>query len=540
MEKRIWIYLLISIAAMTAVPILHAASVAASQGGVDALSVYNLQIAPNPIYAGDNVTISLQLYDSYTYTLNNINLELEGSYPILNVSPSSPYLLSSAGPGFYGGSTSYFTYVIHIPKNTPSGNYSLNLVATYQTTQTTSGVSTTVTGSSIMPINFYVHGNPHIKVNPSAQDMVPGESSQVIFSLVNSGYGKARNVTVSLENTSDFSVIGSKNFFVGIIPAEGSGVVTATYLANSRIANGTYYLPLLVSYQSSEGTEYNQSINQTINVKIQNPDLVASIVAANPSTLYSGYNQSLQISVQNIGYGTAKNVSLILAPKGGISLLSSLNNFFIGSISPGQSVTESVLVAASNYTGGSAGLTAEMNYYSTNYESAFSKEQDLNISIAPSATFEIENSTYHLIPGETAVPINFTITNTGTTTAEGLQLNFQSTYPITPVSGSGYIQDLAPGQTKEVTFIVSVDSRGTPGTYPVTVYETWKQPDGAAQQTYSGSSSYFADVSSGTSSGISAYENYIIAIIVVVVIAVVVYRRFLKGDSQKKKTPKAL
>ena len=46
-----------SIAAMTAMPLLHAAPVATSQGGVDALSIYNLQIAPNPIYAGENVTL---------------------------------------------------------------------------------------------------------------------------------------------------------------------------------------------------------------------------------------------------------------------------------------------------------------------------------------------------------------------------------------------------------------------------------------------------------------------------------------------------
>lgn len=540
MEKQNLIYLLISVAAVVLLPAAHAASIASPSSGIDALSIYSLQINPNPVYAGENVTINLQLYDSYYSTLNNINLELEGSYPILNVSPSNPYLLSSAGPGLYGGSSSYFTYTIRIPKNTPSGNYTLDLVANYQTTQTVSGASTTVTGSSVMPINFYVHGNPHVLLNPSASGAVPGQQSSIMFDVINSGYGKAKNITISLANTTEFSVVGAKTFFIGSLPIEGTSEIAATYLANDYMANGTYYLPVHVTYQSSEGVSYNQTINQAIDVKVQNPNVVLSVLSANPSTLYTGYNQTLMISVENVGYGNAKNVSIALFPTNGISILSSVNNFFIGNLAPGQSTTESVLVASGNHTNGSAGLNAKVGYYSTNYRNRFYKNQTLNITIAPSAIFSIGSANYKIAPGQTTVPINFTITNTGTISAEELQLNFQSTYPITPVSGSGYIQELKPGQTENVTFMVSVDSRGSAGDYPVTIYETWRQPNGAVQQTYSGSNGYYAVVSGGSENGGSAYGSYVIAIVVIAVVVFVLYLRVLKPRSAKKKTPKAL
>lgn len=521
-------------------PAMHAASIASPSSGIDALSIYSLQINPNPIYAGDNVTINLQLYDSYYSTLDNINLELEGSYPILNVSPSNPYLLSSAGPGLYGGSSSYFTYTIHIPKTTPSGNYTLDLVANYQTVQTVSGTSTTVTGSSVMPIDFYVHGNPRISLNPSTSGAIPGQQSSIMFDVINSGYGKAKNITISLVNTTEFSVVGAKTFFIGSLPIEGTSEITATYLANDHIANGTYYLPVRVIYQSSEGVQYNQTINQAINVKVQNPNVVLSVLSANPSALYTGYNQSLTINVENIGYGNAKNVSIALFPTNGISILSSVNNFFIGNLAPGQSTTESVLVASGSHISGNAGLNAEIGYYSANYRNKFYKNQTMNITIAPSAIFSIGSSNYEITAGQTTVPITFTITNTGTISAEELQLNFQSTYPITPVSGSGYIQELGPGQTTNVTFMVSVDSRGAAGNYPVTIYETWRQPNGAIQQTYSGSNSYYAVVGNSAGNSGSGYENYAIVIAVIAVIAFVLYRRVLKPRFAKKKVPKAL
>ena len=177
MKNQIAMCIMLSLAAVMIMPAI--AQAAGSSSTIDALSIYSLQVNPNPIFAGQNITINLQLYDSYPSSLNNVNLELEGSYPILNVSPSNPYLIGSIGQGLYGGLNSYFTYNIHIPKNTPSGNYTLNLVANYQTIQMASGIAVTVTGSSVMPLTFYVHGTPQLSISPTVTSIVPGSSSTV-------------------------------------------------------------------------------------------------------------------------------------------------------------------------------------------------------------------------------------------------------------------------------------------------------------------------------------------------------------------------
>lgn len=535
MRKQIYLCLVLSITAA-----ILSTAYAQTTSTLSALSVYSLQISPNPIYAGENVTITLQLYDSYTSTLQNVNLELEGSYPILNVSPSNPYLISTMSQGLYGGINSYFTYTIHIPKNTPSGNYTLDLVAQYQTQETTNGESTEVTGTSVMPISFYVHGTPEISISPTVTSITPGSTSSVTLDVMNSGYGTARNITVSILNTSNFSSTGTRVFSIGSLHAGASTSLTAMYLVNSHITNGTYSIPVHVAYQSDQGVNYSQTINQSIGVRIQNPNIVVSITAANPATLYVGYNQTLTLSVENIGYGGANNVTVDLKPVSGVSILSSVRHFFIGSLGPSQTVTETLLVAANNnLTATQASISAALSYYTSNYKTGFSKNETLNLSVAPSAVFQVSSGNYTLTPGATTVPINLTITNTGNIDAQQVQLSLQSSYPLTPVAASSYIQDLKPGESVSVTFLVSVDSHGAPGTYPITVYESWRQPNGAVQQSYTGSSNYFATVKSTSSSGEGSLLTDAIIAIVVIVIVVVVARRMRKRAS-KKKTSTAL
>ena len=499
-----------------------------------ALTVTNLQISPNPISAGSNVVVTFQIYDSYSSTLNNINLQLQGVYPILNFSPVNSYLISEMSQGIYGGTDSYFSYNINIPKSTPAGTYTLNVLATYQTTEIGVGGSTeTVTGSSIIPITFYVNGIPNITVTSEPSQISPGQLFSISLNVLNSGYGNAKNITISLLNTTAFTPVGAKTFNIGAISEDASTILTAQYQASKFITNGTYTIPLYVSYYTNTGKGYKSIINQTIGVVINNPNIIVNIISAQPETLYRGYNQTLELSVSNIGTGSANNVSLSFYPNQGINILSSVSNFFIGAIAPGQSITEPLLVSASNYTSNNASVSTRITYLSSNYKNSFVKDQNLTLHVASSSTFSISNGNYTLNPGSTAVPINFVITNTGNIDAQNIQLSLQSSYPITPVTTSYYIPNLKPGQSANLSFEVSVDSNGNLGTYPITIYETWKQPNGAAEQLYTGTNVYYAVVGTSSAGGSGGNNLYIIIVVIVIIAAIIIYRR--KSSSKKKK-----
>ena len=140
---------------LSAVILLALAQMVSTAGAQsDALSLANLAVYPQPALAGGNITIAFQLYNSYSNQLSQVNLGLEGAYPLLNYSPSATYLISQIPEGLYGGSVP-FTYKIHLPKNMNAGTYTIDVVASYQTTGSS---YTQVSSSSTMPITLYVRG----------------------------------------------------------------------------------------------------------------------------------------------------------------------------------------------------------------------------------------------------------------------------------------------------------------------------------------------------------------------------------------------
>ena len=177
-------------------------------------------------------------------------------------------------------------------------------------------------------------------------------------------------------------------------------------------------------------------------------------------------------------------------------------------------------------------LTVGLQYYPASYQNLISKTQVLSLSIAPSAQFlVVSQSPKSLNPGATAVPVKFTVENIGTIEADQVQFNLQTTYPITPVAGTSYVSSLQPGASANVTFVVDVDSQGSPGDYPITMFENWKQPNGATNQQFSGSNVYFMDIASSGSSDLLL----IVAVVAVAAIAVVAYRRFKVPTKQAAK-----
>jgi hypothetical protein len=298
------------------------------------------------------------------------------------------------------------------------------------------------------------------------------------------------------------------NYTIGIPNTTPSGVYTVTFTADYFVYAAT-------------GTE-TASSSMPISFYVNNkPAIKVSIVSPQPSALYSGHNQTIELQVENTGYGTARNVSVAVSSGKGINILSSVSTFFVSNLTQGSSVTEPLLVSAQNT--GETDIVANTTYYSSDQQERFSGTQNVTLSVAPAAQFSIGSAGQTPINvGATDVPVRFRVTNNGTSAAQQLQLSLQTTYPITPIASTAYVSDLQPGSSTNVTFLISVDNTGVPGNYPVTLYEQWKQPNGATNQQFSGSNSYYAVI--GGSSGSGSYTNYIIYAVVIVIVVVVAVR----------------
>lgn len=492
----------------------------------DAISIANLAVYPQPVIAGQNVTIQFQLYNSYQTQLTQVNLGLYGSYPLLNQSPVDTQLLSNMPTGIYGGVT-YFFYTLHIPKNVKSGTYTLNAIAKYQTTSQ----SSSVTGTSTMPISFYIQGVPNIQLtaNP-ASAVIPGAQFTVNINALNIGTDNATAVTMAVLNSQNFSVIGASNFALGTIQPQKSSIASAILQPNSTLIQGNATILVLLSYSTQYGQPITQRVNVPVAIYVSNPNIAVSVQSTAPASLYPGSNQTIVLNVQNTGTGTAKNITISALSTRNITVGNSASNLFIASLAAGASTTVTALITANkNANLGQYSLPVQIGYQTANYRQTTNKTTYITIKLQPSAIYNITGITSSLSSSATYAPITLHITNTGNQVAQHITFSLQTIYPIAQVNPNAYINQLAAGQSANITFYVNVDSQANLGQYPITIYEQWNQPN-AAQQIYTSSQTYYVSVVHSSALGPFEY----ILIIVLIIAAVTLYKRRMDAQHKKK------
>ncbi len=527
-KSMIWI---VSLAIALSVPLTFGQT----SGASGALSLVNVGIYPQPITSGSNVTITFQLYNSYSNDLNNVNLQLTAQNPLINVSPTYTFLINAIGTGLFGGiGYNSFKYTFHVPSTTPSGEYTIDVLATYETTQTEGTSSTSAPAESVMPISFYVYGMPNIGISASPAQIVPGQDFELTSIVENGGSGPSQNVNITIHNSTYFTPVGPMTFDLGNIQAGGMSQFSAMLLASQYIRNGTYPINATIMYTAQSGAiiEKNESI--MLNVVVERPNIVVTLENALPQNLYPGGNQTLQIAIQNTGMGLARNVSVSFYNTSAIGL-GSVSSFYISELPAGSAQTEQIFVSAHKGLNQSTySLPVAIKYVSANYQNSTINLAYMPITLQSSAAFNVTAEYGTLTPGATYVPLTFTVKNTGNEQAQQVSFSLQTVYPITPVTPNAYIGSIAPGQQANVTFYVSIDQQSKGGSYPVTLYEQWTQPNGSANQAFSSSENYFAMVEKGTGQGSTDAVEAIVIIVVIAAIWIFARSRKKAGTKQKK------
>ncbi|MEM0148126.1 MAG: hypothetical protein QXY10_00850 [Candidatus Micrarchaeaceae archaeon] len=512
-----------------AVLIASAGAGAQTEGINNVLSIANLGMLPKQAVAGGNITLSFQLFNSYSQSLSNVNLWLVSPSQIFNVTPSQTYLINAIGTGLYGGNGyNIFTYTLHLPQTLSTGLYTIEVMASYEA-QNPGGITYTP-GMSEMPITIYVYGKPKLGINAvPAGEIAPGTSLPLNLQISNTGTGTARNITLQLESGNGFDVLGQSKFYINTIPEGGEQEAQANIYIDSNISAGVHNLTLYATYQGDIG-KYNQSIQIPMRIVIENPTISASIVGSTPPQLFYGYNQTVQIAIQNIGSGIARNVTASIYSSNTIEVKNSASRFTIGTLMPGQAAIESVMISPYNAT--LAGeLPVQISYEEANYANKSSFAEYLPISIARTGEFKVVGVSSSLYPGIGYGPITVELKNIGNAEINDSTISLQTIYPISPLVGSAYISSIAPNQTANITFYVSVDSNGNSGNYPIILYEQWTQSNLPNGQMLTSSNTYYARVGDAAS---NAYAYYAIAIALVIIAIVIGITRRKRSRKKQK------
>ncbi len=519
------------------------AQVSGQSGGISStpLSLTNLYVSPTPVVAGDTVNITFQLFNSYSQPLQDVNIQLEAQDQIINVSPAYSSIESSIGTALVGAiGFDEFSYTLHIPSTLQQGDYPIYIIATYRTSVTSAtGQSVSTPMESEIPIYLYVYGKPAVKATavPTTQ-ISPGEPFSLGISVLDTGTGPMTNATLTLRNSSSFSIIGTPTFNLGALNEDSAVQVSEPMFASQNITPGTHYLNGTVTYENSVGAMLTASVSMPVSVVINSPEIAVSLAGSEPSSLYAGANQSVEVLLQNIGTGTARNISVEFTSGPSISVSSSVNRFFINSLPEGASTTEQIYVNTYGQNITNTSIGARLSYENANYNKTYSSAQQLKLNVEGSALYSIAGSKSSLSVGSTYVPVTLQIKNTGNEPADSVLLTMESVYPVSMVSSTYYVNSIAPNQTVNATFYVSVDSSGQSGDYPITLYEQWKQPNSPQSLEFSGSTQYFVTVGTTTSSTTGYAEDAVAAIIMLLIIAIAVRRARKSRGRAKEEKPK--
>jgi hypothetical protein len=300
----------------------------------NALSLSNVTVSPNSVVAGGSVTMRFQLYNSYDGWIYNTNLEPSGSYPILNASPLNNYVV---GQMVSGTNPKYYNYTFTIPNTISSGVYTINFVATYFVY----GPTGTVIGSSSLPVSFFVQNKPEIKVvasNPQPATLYAGHNQTLALLIQNTGYGTARNVSMSVTGEQGASILSSvTSFFVSNL-TQGS-TVSEPLLVSAQSINHPYLLAN-VTYYSSTFRQRFSSV-QRINLSVA-PSAQFAISLIGSNLKIGAADVPVYFKVTNTGTTNASELQLSLETSYPITPVAS--TAYVSDLPPGESANLTFLV----------------------------------------------------------------------------------------------------------------------------------------------------------------------------------------------------
>ncbi len=251
--------------------------------------------------------------------------------------------------------------------------------------------------------------------------------------------------------------IGTNHLSVSLPDLDGA-VVTVTkddddVFAKTVVTNGIaeLYFNLQTEGNLTLTITYPNKIPYIAQIPVESENIDLGITnVQSDSDILAGTNVNLNITVKNFGNSTAQNVVGTLSSSDQfVTVNTDTQNF--GDITAGNSATQTYDISINN--------NCPNNYqipFSMDLNGQTSKFQLTVNNLSFTITgFDTDSQTNYLIPGETSV-VTFHFKNTGTFTVNNLTITATGTDPLTFSNDTATISSIAPNQTADVQFTVTV------------------------------------------------------------------------------------
>ena len=415
-----------------------------------------------------------------------------------------------------------------------------------------------VTFLAIAPVSAdekYMAGSPELSAAISgSNELSPGDEVKLAISIQNSGVNQFKFVGSNivgrddLPNTAKFLkatlspgqspiIVKSDPQVLGDLAASSKATATFTVKVPNEAVAGTYQLPVTLQYTylsdanqfGTDSIEYHyRTENKTLQIPVRiKANVRLDVESVNVSGLNAGTEGYVTLTVKNIGHEDGKKAVLTIVRNDGSPVVPTEGSAYIGDFPAGATATG--IFRASINSGAEEQtypLDVYVKYENTESDTVSSAIETIGIPVGGKIQFAIISDPQSIAAGKKKV-ITAKFKNTGGATAYQAVGRISMVDPFSSNDDSAFLGDLAPGETKEASFLVSADGAATVKSYGIDAEVRYR--DALDNQVVSDPMKLNVNVVAAKSITSSLTDNpALLALIVLIVIAAAgfyVYRR---------------
>ena len=335
----------------------------------------------------------------------------------------------------------------------------------------------------------YMAGSPKLSAYISGtNEFSPGKEVQLTivientglneFKFVNSGIvdrddlpNTAKFLTVRLQPGNAPLVIKSDPQMLGDLKGATSTNAIFTTKINADAAAGNYYLPVDLSYTylytvDQFGVDtiqyYYKTVNQTIILPIKiKPDVSINVISATPEHLNVGTEGYINMKIKNTGSDTGTKSIVKIIRNGNSPIIPTDSSVYVGDFPAGSVVDCRYKVSVSSDAQKQTyPIDVVVVYQNIEGDFVTSRSDTVGVSVGGKADFAVVSPPTVMNPGNKKV-ITVEYKNTGDTTVKSAQARISAVDPFTSNDDIAYIGDLKPGESRTVSYIMTVDRAAT-------------------------------------------------------------------------------
>jgi len=254
---------------------------------------------------------------------------------------------------------------------------------------------------------------------------------------------------------------------------DSAGTFTFYLPVDNLATSGTYPVSVAFSYKK----RFTQLTGgNTINVQVGGaPSFTASVTSSNPVDIYPGDDAMVTVTFQNTGASSVTSARAS-ADSSGIQVKWAGQTQDMGQIAARGSGTATFAIEAPKSTpAGNYPLNINLEYTSED-KSNGNTQFSFTVPVKAKATFAAAASGSMLSGEKKAVDI--AITNSGSQEADKVQVRIKPLFPFSTDGTVRYIEKLAPGETQNLTYLITVDKDATPGQQLLGFLISFQDPQG--------------------------------------------------------------